>query len=78
MNKKKAIPIYVFLALMVVICAAYFVTESSLFRQPADENTQLAESEEAVSYLDEENLPDMYRYVSTEEHFPKPDVFVDG
>lgn len=80
MNIKKAIPVYVFLVLMVVICAAYFGSQSSLFgqKEPAGGNTQSGESKEPVSSVAEEDLPDMYRYVSQDEHLPKPDVFAEG
>lgn len=80
MNIKKAIPVYVFLVLMVVICAAYFSSQSGLFgpKEPTGGNTQSGELMEPVSSVAEEDLPDMYRYVSTDEHLPKPDVFVDG
>ena len=80
MNRKKAIPVYIFLALMVVICAAYFGSQSGLFGQkaPAGGNTQSGETMEPVSSVAEEDLPDMYRYVSYDEDLPKPDVFAEG
>lgn len=80
MNRKKAIPVYVFLALMVVICAAYFGSQSGLFgqKEPTGGDTQSGESMEPVSSVAEEDLPDMYRNVSQDEPLPKPDVFAEG
>lgn len=80
MNRKKAIPVYVFLVLMVVICAVYFGSQSGLFgqKEPTGENTQSGESMEPVSSVAEEDLPDMYRYVSKDDPLPKPDVFAEG
>ena len=83
MNKKKAIPVYVFLALMVVVCAVYFAAQSGLLNpeEPAGVQGEQMESNvsrQTMSSIAEEDLPDMYRYVSKDDPLPKPDVFAEG